>query len=77
MRSALIGKISGASEFWGMSDGREGSRLFYRRVAKVDRRTHAVDRYLKLVEAFGVAIPEQLRFPLPTGCTLKSLAGVP
>jgi ADP-heptose:LPS heptosyltransferase len=67
LRSALIGKVSGAREFWGMSDGREGSRLFYRRVAKVDRRAHAVDRYLKLAEAFGVAIPEQLRFPLPTG----------
>jgi ADP-heptose:LPS heptosyltransferase len=67
LRSALIGKISGAREFWGMSDGREGSRLFYGRVAKVDRRAHAVDRYLKLVEAFGVPIPEQLRFSLPTG----------
>jgi heptosyltransferase I len=50
-----------------MSDGREGSRLFYHRVAKVDRRAHAVDRYLKLAESFGVPIPEQLRFPLPTG----------
>ena len=28
---------------------------------------HAVDRYLKLAEAFGAAIPKQLRFPLPTG----------
>jgi ADP-heptose:LPS heptosyltransferase len=67
LRSALIGKVSGAREFWGMSDGREGSRLFYKRVAKVDRRAHAVDRYLKLAEAFGVPVPEQLRFPLPTG----------
>ncbi|HEY2139131.1 MAG TPA: glycosyltransferase family 9 protein [Chthoniobacterales bacterium] len=67
LRSALIGKISGAPEFWGMSDGREGSRFFYRRVAKVDRRAHAVDRYLKMAEAFGAPIPEQLRFPLPSG----------
>jgi heptosyltransferase-1 len=67
LRSALIGRISGAREFWGMSDGREGSRLFYQRVAKVDRRAHAVDRYLKLAESFGVPIPEQLQFPLPTG----------
>jgi heptosyltransferase-1 len=66
LRSALIGKISGAGEFWGMSDGREGSRLFYKRTAKVDRRAHAVDRYLKLVEAFGAPIGE-LRFPLPSG----------
>jgi heptosyltransferase I len=67
LRSALIGKISGARDFWGMSDGREGSRLFYRHIAKVDRRAHAVDRYLKLAEAFGAGIPEQLRFSLPTG----------
>ncbi|MFL6521777.1 MAG: glycosyltransferase family 9 protein [Chthoniobacterales bacterium] len=66
LRSALIGKISGAREFWGMSDGREGSRLFYKRIAKVDRRAHAVDRYLKLAEAFGAPIRE-LRFPLPSG----------
>jgi heptosyltransferase-1 len=66
LRSALIGKISGAREFWGMSDGREGSRLFYKRKAKVDRRAHAVDRYLKLAEAFGAPIGE-LRFPLPSG----------
>jgi ADP-heptose:LPS heptosyltransferase len=66
LRSALIGKISGAREFWGMSDGREGSRLFYKRTAKVDRRAHAVDRYLKLAEAFGAPIRE-LRFPLPSG----------
>ena len=67
LRSALIGKMSGAAELWGMSDGREGSRLFYHHVAKVDRRAHAVDRYLKLAEAFGVPVPEELRFALPTG----------
>lgn len=67
LRSALIGKISGAREFWGMSDGREGSRFFYKRVAKVDRKAHAVDRYLKLAEAFVGAMPDQLRFPLPSG----------
>jgi heptosyltransferase-1 len=67
LRSALIGKISRARDFWGMSDGREGSRLFYRNTVKVDRRAHAVDRYLKLAEAFGATIPQQLRFPLPSG----------
>ncbi len=67
LRSALIGKISRARDFWGMSDGREGSRLFYRHVAKVDRRAHAVERYLKLAEAFGAPLPEQIRFPLPSG----------
>jgi heptosyltransferase-1 len=70
LRSALIGRASGAREFWGMSDGREGSRFLYHRVAKVDRRSHAVDRYLKLAEAFGVTIPERCHFPLPTGDAL-------
>ena len=67
LRSALIGRVSGAREFWGMSDGREGSKLLYHHVAKVDRRAHAVERYLKLAEAFGAAIKEPIRFPLPTG----------
>lgn len=67
LRSALIGRVSGAREFWGMSDGREGSRLLYHRVAKVDRRAHAVERYLKLAEAFGAPVKEPIRFPLPTG----------
>jgi len=70
LRSALIGRVSRPRDLWGMSDGREGSRLLYHRVAKVDRRAHAVDRYLKLAEAFGAAIPGQLRFPLPTGDAL-------
>ena len=67
LRSALIGRVSGARECWGMSDGREGSRLFYKRVAKVDRQAHAVERYLKLAEAFGAPARRPLRFPLPTG----------
>lgn len=77
LRSALIGKISGARELWGLSDGREGSRLLYHRVAKVDRRTHAVDRYLKLAEAFGAPIPPALRFPLPTGDELPRFDSYP
>jgi heptosyltransferase I len=70
LRSALIGRASGAREFWGMSDGREGSRFLYHRVAKVDRRAHAVERYLKLAESFGAPISQPLRFPLPTGDAL-------
>ncbi|MEY2481115.1 MAG: heptosyltransferase [Verrucomicrobiota bacterium] len=50
-----------------MSDGREGSRLFYKHVARVNRRAHAVERYLKLAEAFGATIGDQLRCPLPSG----------
>ncbi|MGZ5538280.1 MAG: glycosyltransferase family 9 protein, partial [Chthoniobacterales bacterium] len=67
LRSALIAKISGAKEIYGMSDGREGSRLFYHHIAKVDRREHAVERYLKLAAATGATIGDSLRCPLPTG----------
>jgi heptosyltransferase I len=67
LRSALIGWISGAREFFGMSDGREGSRWFYDHVAPVDRRAHAVERYLQLVETFGAPINRPLRFQLPSG----------
>ena len=77
LRSALIGRISNAREFWGSSDGREGSRLFYDRVAKVDRRAHAVERYLQLAEAFGAPIRRPLRFSLPTGDALPRFDAYP
>lgn len=67
LRSAIIAKASGAREIYGMSDGREGSRLFYNRVARVNRREHAVERYLKLAECAGGKIGEALRCPIPSG----------
>ncbi len=67
LRSALIGRTSHPHDFYGMSDAREGARKFYDHIAPVDRNTHAVERYLALVEEFGVPIQRPLRFPLPTG----------
>ena len=67
LRSAIIARFSGAKEVYGMNDGREGSRFFYNRSAKVNRREHAVERYLKLAELAGAQIGEALRCPLPTG----------
>src|SRR5439155_8845176 len=67
LRSALIAKMSGAKEIYGMSDAREGARWFYHRVAKVNRREHAVERYLKLAESAGGTITDQLRSPFPSG----------
>ena len=67
LRSALIGKISGAKEIYGMSDAREGARWFYHRVAKVNRRDHAVERYVKLAECAGGTVGTALRCPFPTG----------
>ncbi|MDQ6810131.1 MAG: glycosyltransferase family 9 protein [Verrucomicrobiota bacterium] len=67
LRSALIGRISRARVLYGMSDSREGSRLFYNRIAQVNRGAHAVERYLALAAFFGATITRPLRFPLPTG----------
>jgi len=67
LRSALIAKISRAREIYGMSDAREGSRWFYDRIAKVDRRAHAVERYIKLAECAGATVGKSLRCPIPTG----------
>ena len=66
-RSGMIARASGAAERWGLSDSREGSRLFYNHVAQVDRHAHAVERYLELARAFGATVTRPLRFPLPTG----------
>jgi ADP-heptose:LPS heptosyltransferase len=67
LRSALIGRASHPREFYGMSDAREGATLFYQQTVPVDRQAHAVERYLSLVETFGVPIARPLRFPLPSG----------
>ena len=67
LRSALIAKISGAKEIYGMSDAREGSRAaFIIASAKVNRRAHAVERYLKAGRnAPARQVGESLRCPIP------------
>jgi ADP-heptose:LPS heptosyltransferase len=60
-----------------MSGGREGSRFFYDRVARVNRRGHAVNRYLTLAECAGATIGESLRWPLPTGDPLPRFDDYP
>jgi heptosyltransferase I len=66
-RSALIAKISGAKEVCGMSNALTGASWFYDRVARVDRRSHAVERYLKLAECVGATVGETLRCSIPSG----------
>lgn len=67
LRSAIIARASGAKKIYGMSDAREGSRFFYHRRAKVNRREHAIERYLKLAELAGANIGDALRCPIPSG----------
>jgi heptosyltransferase I len=66
-RSALMAKISGAKEVCGMSNALAGATWFYDRVARVNRRSHAVERYLKLAECAGATVGESLRCPIPSG----------
>lgn len=67
LRSALIAKITGAKEISGMSSAMPGATWLYTRVAAVDRRSHSVERCLKLAESVGATPGESLRYPLPSG----------
>jgi ADP-heptose:LPS heptosyltransferase len=77
LRSALIGRVSGARRLLGLSDAREGSRFFYHHIARVDRRDHAVERYLKLAQMAGASADTPLRFALPTGDPLPRFDDYP
>jgi heptosyltransferase-1 len=67
LRGALVAKISGAKEVCGLSKGLPGASWFYDRVARVNRHSHAVERYLKLVECAGATVGDSLRYPIPSG----------
>jgi len=69
LRSGLIAKLCRAEggRIVGLSDAREGSRLFYDQIADVGGIAHAVDRYLALVAALGIDITAPLEWPLPVG----------
>jgi len=68
-RSAAIGWFSGSPLLVGFANGREGSSWFYsRRVPVTQLEMHAVDRYLLVAKAVGVAesgTPE-FRFRIPS-----------
>ncbi len=68
LRSAFISRARGSAEIVGLSDAREGARFFYGHTIEVNPAAHAVDRYLRMVEAFGIpAHRETLNWPLPEG----------
>jgi len=66
-RSAFVAKISGAKQVCGMSNALAGATWFYDRVAQINRRSHPVERYLKLAECAGAMIGESLRCSVPSG----------
>ena len=68
LRSVLIAKISGAKDICGMSDALGGTATWlYDRIVRVDRRSHPVERYLKLAECTGATVGESLRCSVPSG----------
>ena len=68
LRSVLIAKASGGKDICGMSHALGGAATwFYDRIARVDRRSHPVERYLKLAECIGAAAGESLRCSVPSG----------
>lgn len=65
LRSGLACSWSKAPIRIGMSDSREGARIFHTDVVTVDPMAHAVDRYLTLVQSLDIEIPDELPWELP------------
>lgn len=68
LRSGLISFARGSDWVAGMSDAREGASGFFDQVVTVDRKAHAVDRYLEIVRALGIDFTDKdVQFDLPSG----------
>lgn len=67
LRSAIMARMSGAGQTYGLSDAREGARWFYNRAVEVEAGEHAVTRYLRMLPALGIEVPKKPEFPLPAG----------
>jgi lipopolysaccharide heptosyltransferase I len=61
-RSGIFSVVTGAPRRIGLSDSREGARLFHNEVVRVPR-SHAVDRYLKAADYLGCPL-SPVEFPL-------------
>ncbi|HWB60172.1 MAG TPA: glycosyltransferase family 9 protein [Chthoniobacteraceae bacterium] len=68
LRSALIGRLSGASHIHCLGDATISCRLLSQCVVPAIRsEEHAVTRYLKLVAPLGIDTAAPLEFPMPAG----------
>ena len=67
LRSAWMARSTRPKVILGLSDAREGARLFYQQIAQVNSQQHSVERYLKLASLAGASIPEKPHFELPAG----------
>jgi ADP-heptose:LPS heptosyltransferase len=74
-RSGVMAWRSGAREVIGLSDSREGARLFHKWIAAVDAGGHAVDRYLEVPRALGIDCADAAQlFRLPQGGLPRGVA---
>ena len=69
LRSALIGRVSGARDIHCLADAELACRILSHRVVPADRKgEHSVTRYLRLVADLGIDTSARpLEFPLPAG----------
>ena len=71
LRSGIITASTRARKRIGFSEAREGSHLFYTHKVRGGRNSHAVDRYLKIIEFLGCDI-SGVTFPLSVNETSSS-----
>jgi ADP-heptose:LPS heptosyltransferase len=67
LRSGIMAHASGAAQTIGLADAREGARLFYSTKVQVLPREHSVRRYLRVLTALGIPVPDEPSFSLPMG----------
>ncbi len=61
LRSALVARAARPRRILGLADAREGATAFYHRAIPLDGAVHAVERYLRLADAFlAEALPGDL-----------------
>lgn len=82
LRSALIAKLCRGEKtrVFGLSDAREGARLFYDEAVDTSTCEHAVDRYLALAARTtgGPPVPaSNLEWPLPPGTPVAMVPDAP
>ena len=73
LRSAWIARSARGKKILGLSDAREGARLFYDATARVQAHQHAVDRYLELARLAGANVSGRAVFSLPKGRVIPGL----
>ena len=74
LRSGLMASCSGARVVLGLGDAREGARFFYSRSVPVGKDEHAVNRYLRMLPALGISVPEALDWAIPRGLRPEALS---